>query len=263
MNFYPEDYIVEVVVPFTNLNGEPVTPIAMRAKLLNGDDVVLNDFGDISIQSGSGQRVITIAAIFNAIEDGNIREARILKVELDTASGTIFKRHSYAIEAEQTLEVMTNTFQSFESAEIAAINYVNLTGWNTASETRRRAALVESYGRIVSIPMKYSPRDDTGAAILSCEQRIAREDWVEMTRDDFTLLPTHFKRALRAAQLLEANELLAGDSIGQRHRAGIVTETIGESSMTLRAGRIDYGLSQPAMSALAGYISFNIGVARA
>lgn len=263
MNFYPEEYIVEVVVPFTNLNGEQITPVALRAKLFNGEDVLIDDFGAISLVGASGQKTISVPAIYNTLAGSEIREARVLKVEIDTASGTIHKRHSYVIEAEQTLEIMVNTFQTYETAEIAAINYVNLPGWTVSDEVRRRASLVEAYSRITAVPMKYGPRDDLGQNIEGEEVIITREGWLDMTKDAFSALPTHFRRALRAAQLVEASELLSGDSVGRRHRAGIVTETIGESSMTLRAGKIDYGLSQATMNALVGYINFRVGIARA
>jgi hypothetical protein len=262
MNFYPEAFIVELTVPFTDLNDSPITPTALRAKLFDGEDTLLEDFGTIDISGVSGQKTITIASIYNELTDDEIRQARVVKIELDTPSGTIFKRHSYVVEAEQTLEIMTNTFQTFETAQITAANYVNLSAWTSSDETRQRAALSEAYGRICSIPMKYCPRDDLGQNTLSSEQHITRAGWLDVSKDAFSALPTHFRKALRAAQLLEANELLAGDSAGRRHRAGIVTETIGESSVTLRSGQINYGVSQNTLAALAGYVAFNVKLTR-
>lgn len=262
MNFYPEAYIVEVVVPFTDLNGVAIVPTDMRAKLFDGEDTLLEDFGSISVAGASGEKTVTIAAIYNELRGDELREARVLKVELDTASGVVQKRHSYVIEAEQTLEIMTNTFQTFETAMITAANYVNLSGWNAAEEVHQRAALVEAYGRICSIPMKFCPRDDLGQNTLADEQMISRAGWLEVSKDAFSAFPTHFRKSLRAAQLLEANELLTGDAVGRRHRAGIITETIGESSVTLRAGQINYGISQTALSVLSGYVVFSVKLTR-
>jgi hypothetical protein len=261
MNFYPEGYIVEVVVPFTDLNNQPIAPTALRAALYDGEETLITDFGAISIVGASGSKTITIAANFNNLTD-LVREARVLSVEMDTAAGTVRKRHSYVIEAEQTLEIMTNTFLTYESAEISVMDFVNMTGWVAADETRRRAAMVEAYNRIVRIPMKYAPRDDLGQPITEFETVIDRDGWMVMTKDAFNMLPSHFRRALRLAQVAEANELLMGDSIGRRHRSGIITETIGESSMTLRGGQIDYGLSQSALAALSGYINYNLRITR-
>lgn len=272
MKFYPEGYNVEVVVGFTDLNGAPVIPIAINAVLTDGDDAVVVEFSNLPIEQDATSKSIMIPSAFNNLEEGELRAARILRVELVTSAGSIRRSHSYIIEAEQRLDIMTNTFQTYEAAMIQSLDVPNITGWTNASEEQRKAALVEAYRRLVRIPMKFptygerinwSGYDKIFDRDIRSETIITRDGWEEVTKDLYGEFPSSFKRALRRAQFLEASELLQGDNAGQKHRAGIVTETIGESSVTLRAGRVDYGVSSQTLHALTGFIHFNMRTIRA
>lgn len=263
MNFYPEDYIVEVTVPFTDMNGASVTPTDLRAALYDGDETLITDMGSLPFTLSAGQKVVTILAAFNALSGSNIREARTLRVEMDTAQGIVRKSLSYVIEAEQTVRPLVNSFMGYASAEVLAMDYTNLLGWQTADETKRRAALVEAYKRIIQLPMIYYPRDNLGNPINELPSRLNRDTWLNMTDVTYASLPPHFRSALRAAQLLEASEILTGDTVARKHRSGIISETIGESSVTLNKSAIDYGMSRQALTALAGYIDTTLRITRA
>lgn len=263
MNFYPEGYIVNVTVPFTDLNGTSVTPTAMRAALYDGDDQLIADMGSLAITPADGQREVTILAQLNDLPEGAVRAARVLRVELDTASGTIHKSLTYVIEAEQTVRLLVNSFQGYGAAEVRAMDFVNLTGWAASDETRRRAALVEAYKRLIQLPMVYYPRDEMGAPITTLPYKLDRDIWLTMTPTAFNALPPHFREALRNAQVLEASEILTGDGLARKQRAGIISETIGESSVTLNKAVANFGLSTPALAALSGYIDTTVRITRA
>jgi len=263
VKFYPEDYEVNVEVGFTDLNGNAITPIAVRARLFDGNDEEVVDFGDLPFDAADGNKLIVIPRQMNQLGDGELSAARILRIELETAAGVIRRAFSYVIEGEFRLELLQNTFLSYEAAELMARDQVNTSGWIVADEDKRHAALIEAYNRLTQIPMKFSFRDpDTGRLRVEEETVIMRDQWPEVTAEDWAEFPTHFKKALRAAQFAEANELLQGDNTARKHRAGIVTETIGESSVTLRAGKIDYGVSSPTLAHLTGYIYFSVRIAR-
>lgn len=272
MKFYPEGYTVELTVAFTDLNGAAVTPTTVNAVLTDGEDAVIEEFNGVPFVPGDTSATVTVLPGYNLLPDGELRAARILRVELVTAAGSIRRTLAYVVESDQRLEIMTNTFQSYEAAEIQALDIPNTTAWNNASEDQRKAALVEAYRRLTNIPMKFPTYgaqknwDGYNKLIdrdLESETIISRDGWSDVTPDLYAEFPTAFKKALRRAQFFEANELLQGDGIGQKHRAGIVTETIGESSVTLRAGRIDFGVSSQTLQALTGYIYFNMRIKRA
>lgn len=272
MKFYPEGYTVELVVAFTDLNGAAVTPTAVNAVLTDGEDDVLMRLDNIAIADGDTSVTVTVPSGYNLLDDNEPRAARILRVELVTAAGSIPRSLTYVVEAEQRLQIMTNTFQTYEAAEIQALDIPNISGWAVASEDQRKAALVEAFRRLTNIPMKFPTYgaqknwDGFNKLIdrdLESETILSRDGWSDVTPELFAEFPTAFKKALRRAQFFEANELLQGDSVGQKHRAGIVTETIGESSVTLRAGRIDFGVASQTLRALTGYIYFNMRIKRA
>lgn len=262
MNHHPEDYSVQVTVPFTDAAGLAYVPTVVRAVLVDGYDLVLVDFGDIAFAVGATEVSILVPAQLNRLAPGEVRAVRQLRVSLRQDLNSVSKVHNYVIEAEQSLVVMSNTFQSYEAADLLALETSSVSGWNSSDETRRRAALAEAYRRITSIPMRYGIRDVDGFIDQNELLYIERDMWLQIGVDAYTLFPTHFKRALRMAQFVEANELLQGDQIGLKHRAGIISETIGESSVTLRADRVNYGLSILALSVLTGYINFDMRIAR-
>jgi hypothetical protein len=272
LKFYPEDYIVEVVVKFTDLNGAAVTPTAVSAVLYDGNDTEVVDFGSLPFDASEGQKSISIPKEFNRLADGENRAARILRVGIETEQGTIPRSFSYAIESDQRLVLLTNTFVTLEAAEFMALDTPNVTGWNVASDDQKLAALTEAYRRLTRIPMRF-PTYAPGTGFDSFntiaprelleETVIERDMWDDITGEQFNDFPIAFKKAVRRAQFVEANELLQGDNVAKKHRQGIVTETIGESSVTLRDGRIDYGIGSETLKALTGYIYFNMRIRRA
>lgn len=260
---YPEDYRVELTVPFQDRDGTPITPTRFTATLLDEQGDLVTDFGDLPIQAGDTQRQVTILPVFNAIEAGSAFAARRLEVEMETSDGSVYRiSHSYIIEAEQTLVPVGNTFLTLEGAEIQALQHVNASGWASADDVRRRAALVEAFRRIIAFPMTYAFLDDEGRPDPLKTYNINRLMWNEITADAFRQMPSHFTRALRRAQFLEANELLLGDQVLSRHRAGIISETIGESSVRLSEGFIDWGLGADTRQALSGYLVTTFKLAR-
>lgn len=263
MKFYPEDYIVEVDVQFTDLNGAAITPTEIRAVLYDGEDQVIVDFGALPFTVSDGHKLIPIAAAFNVLEDGELSAARILRVELKTAAGSVRRAHSYIIEGEVRLALMVNSFMTLEAAEILVRDLPHTTGWNGATTDQRYAALVEAFNRLTRISMKFpNPLPAGQVRHPDDETVILRSDWSEIDEATFLAMPAPFRKALRMAQIVEANELLEGDTIASKHRAGIISETVGESSMMLRTSKLELSVSSSALRHLTGYIYYNLRLAR-
>lgn len=267
MKFYPEEYNVAVTFPFTDLNNEDVVPTAVNAKLYDGDDQVLLDMPNLPFDPDTGFKEVVIPAALNVLGVGELSAGRILRVGLVTDKGTIRRSFSYIIEGEIRLALMNNSFQTLESAEMLARDMVNLTGWSGASDEQRYVALIEAYNRLTRIPMKFKTADTENlrdrSEIFAEETVVLRSAWPTVTEDEFLEWPAYFRKALRLAQLAEANELLEGDPIAKKHRAGILSETVGESSMMLRAGKVEHGVSSATLQHLTGHIFYNYRIVRA
>lgn len=295
MKLYPENYNVTVTVLFTDLNGQPVTPTEVRAVLYDEEDREIVDFGALPFDPGDTEKAIVIPAAFNVLGDGQIQGARILRVELVTSAGTIRRSHSYILQGEFRLVIMQNTFMSLEAAEILARDIPDLAGWSSADEETKQASLINAFNKITRIPMKFRNEPEklherhehwgygnygfalppyqhpyhwtkdivgqTGPA----ETVIPASAWPHVTADEFQGFPAHFRKALRSAQLVEAGETVDSEKeqVKRKHQQGIISETIGESSVMLRGGQITTGISRRALEFLNGHIYYNFRVSRA
>lgn len=260
MNIFPQNYDVTITIPLTDLNDVAITPDAVIGILTDGDDREIVNFGYLEFVPGA-EMTFVVPAVYNQLGEEFI-SGRTLKVGFETVAGEIWRSFPYIVQMSETLVALKNTFQSYQAAEIYSVFTTNKDGWNVSTETGRRTALAEAFSRITALPMKYCPVDDIGRPILAQETKIARADWAEFTLDAFLMLPSAFQKALRKAQFVEANELMLGAGVEEKRRQGIASESVGESSMTFRPGHVDYGLSRAALSALVGYIDFNMRIAR-
>lgn len=265
MNFHLENQIVEIVVPFLDENRSPIVPTGITAALYDGEDRLLMSWGEISFDPAEVEARIVIHGSLNRLQGDELEEVRRLEVRLSHAGGFVVHRHAYGIEDKHSLQIMVNSFMTLETALLTARRFVNLTAFASTTEERQVSALIEAYHRLTNLAMIYTWMDENGR--VESEHRIGAGGWNFIDADAFqTGFPTHFKRALRAAQLAEADELLQGSVVARKHAQGIASETIGESSVTLRAGFTgagSSGVSSAALAHLAGYIDSTVIIGRA
>lgn len=293
MQLYPENYDVTIGFAFTDYNGAKVEPTEVFAALYDGDEELVFDFGSLAFDAAEGKVDIKIPAALNDLGD-ELTGARILRARLVTAAGTIHRSATYVVEGEIRLALMRNSFQSIEAAELLARDEPNLSGWTSSARDDRFAALISAYHRLTRIPLRLVEAGANGVA--NRETLILREPprgadnldfsplvhatnnpigyrrdfpltanvliWSMMTGEEFNSLPSHFRRKLRLAQIAEANEILQNDVVAAKHRAGIISETVGESSVMLRGNRLELGISRAALEHLTGHIYYSFKVAR-
>ncbi|MER9176319.1 hypothetical protein NKH72_22325 [Mesorhizobium sp. M0955] len=260
MNLYPENYDVTIGVAFADLNGGAVVPTAVKAVLYDGEDQLVYDFGDQAFAPGDTSLNVTVPAAYNVLEDGISSDARILRIILVTPAGEIRRASSYIIQSETRLVIMQNSFMTLEAAEILARDTPNLTGWNGASDDQRYAGLINAYHKLIRIPMRYKMLPTADRWCEPCETIVR---WGDITSDQFQDMPADFRRAVRSAQLMQADDLLENNPITKRHRDGIISETVGDSSIMLRGGRLTLDISSRSLECLAGHIYYNFRISRA
>lgn len=262
ITLYPENFDVALDIPFVDTNGSALTVDRVTAILYDGEDEEVIDFGEISFDQADGQVTVTIPASYNVLGEGELSAARILRVALETAAGTHRRTHSYIIESETRLEILNNTFLTVEAAEVLARDNPRLTAWAAADSDRKAAALINAYNRVTRIQLRYKKPAEND--VVCAEEVIIRAGgWSDYTRDDFMAMPADFRKALRLAQLIEANEILTDNPYESRHRAGVISETVGESSIMLRGGKLELGVTSETLRALTGYVYYRVRVGRA
>lgn len=265
MNFHLEGQIVEIVIPFTDRDGRAVVPTSIDAALYDGEDTLIMSYGDITFDPSEVEAKVVLLGAVNRLHGDETQEVRRLEVRISHAGGSFVVSHAYAIEAEQSLRIMQNSFMTYDTAVMMSQGFVNLTAFQTSTEARQKAALVEAFRRITNLSMIYAITDADNQIVD--QHRIGVASWPFVTADVFqTQFPSHFKRALRAAQLAEADDLLQGKVIAHKQAQGIASETIGESSVTFREGfgaSTTTTLAATALAHLSGYIDRTVKIGRA
>lgn len=262
MKFYPENYDVAVEVGFVDLNGAAIVVTEVTAAVYDGDDQLVVDFGSLPFDPAASSTTITVPAALNLLEGDELSATRVLRVALKTAAGTVRRAFGYIIEGESRLELLNNTWVSLEAAEALARDMPGLKAWLAASDDQRAAALINAYSHMQRIQLRFTwpLRDGEDRR----EETILRPGaWTELTVDDFLSFPREFRRALRMAQICEADKILTDDPLQSRHRAGVISETVGESSVMLRGGKLELGVASETLRYLSGYVYYSVTVARA
>lgn len=269
MNSYAAGTDVSVTIPFVDLNGDTITPTALVVRVLDEDENEVSPASVIPLPDPAGNEIeISIEAIDNTLPPGETVGVRCIEAVMTTAAGPITLYISYLIRPAARLVVLQNTFQTWPRAQLVASEMPNLLGWETAvNDNDRQVALMEAFRRLTRLGyMVRWPRevDDQRYLHPGADRRIDPKHWAVMTFDQWnTWYPEVFRQALRMAQVAEANQILGVDKVGDKRRSGILSESIGESSMMFRMGKpLDLGVSHQALQYVTGYVDVRMTTGR-
>jgi hypothetical protein len=266
MQVYPQGTAVTVAVPFVDLSGNLVAPTAATVRVLDQTGAEIVGATPVAVTPGDAEAEVTIAGEHNVLS-GLDPEMRVVEMMLETPAGWVASVVRYVIRQTQRLFVPQNSFQTFDEALLESCTMPRMEGWSVGNDDDRVAALIAAYDRLtrmtyrVEQPISWSMSRIGGFGSVDL---IVPLRWPEMTTEEFRELPEHFRRALRRAQIAEADVVMNGDVIGGRRRSGLMSETIGESSMMFRPGTpLDLGVSEQALVYLSGYLHIAKGIGRA
>jgi hypothetical protein len=103
--------------------------------------------------------------------------------------------------------------------------------------------------------VSYNPDDSWGFLYIT--------DIKLLDRAQLEQLEPTFLKALRYAQVTEADSLMGGDPVNQLRRDGLISQTVGESSSYFGQKQpIDLSVSKKALGRLRGYITYSVPIAR-
>ena len=162
--------------------------------------------------------------------------ARKLVVRFQTADdGEFTVVYRYLVSASSRLEMLANTFMAYDRALVTRMDFASLNGWDAASEDQRISALIHAHKNLTKLRFRFPPEETNPVASQSHLKGLRTYTYVtdmsQIDQADWDTFTPSFKSALRAAQLLEADSLLAGDIIRDKREKGIVSETVGESKL--------------------------------
>lgn len=246
-NVYLPNLIVTETIQLKDLNGNAVTPNSLTYDVKDETGQVVVAETVIALAGGETEVSVSVPANINTVgSDG--RSARTITIYMTTDDGILVNYASYFIEALETLTVLYNTVQTYDEACLVAFDVgILLDGWDTATRASRVSALKTAYHR-----MKTLRFNQYAFATLR-----------NKTEDEFRATTADFQKSMRRAQLVEANLILNGDTIHLKQQQGILSETIGESSMFFRTTPpLNEPLSKQAMNELRGHIDRSVIIGR-
>ncbi|WP_026610711.1 hypothetical protein [Methylocaldum szegediense] len=267
--YYAHSAAVTLKIPFWSDAEVDATPISGRYQLLDGIGMVLLDWTPLVIQDGDVEVCVTLAAELNQLDAGQPRAARELRYELTLPSGALIQKSIlYAIGNVSEPSILVNSFQSYASAMMVADDLPQLSGhWHIATDRQRKIALIDAYARLIKV--RFKNLSGNGAVIAQSghvieNESLGRIDLSTFSVDEFLALPEKFLSALYRAQVLQADDILGADPIQERRKAGLMSETVGESSNMYRPGTpIMWQMSRRALEALSDYLDYRMIAGRA
>ena len=267
---YPANTPASFTIPLTDGAGNPVSPVTVTWNVLDEDGGQLNDSAVIlNVAPGTTSIEINVPSDLNALVEGQIRGVRVVAIDFDGLG--LSTSVSYMVERTAALVVMTNSFQTYERGLVTRAELGQaLPAFDSAVKNRQVAALETAFRKLCRIQYKFALSGDPRNYVnwdeeIGVDHRIYRvvRDISLITPDEFAAFTDGFKSALRRAQIVEANAVLGGDPITEKRLSGIVSETVGESSMFLKsAAPLTLPVSRAAFTELTGYVYRRFALAR-
>lgn len=175
-------------------------------------------------------------------------KSRWVKVVATLSTGSKTINRYYSIKPSSPLSLMFGSYQTMQEAESLVSQLTNMDYWNAATEDKKINAMVESFERLGRLAYSVS----------GYFEKI--ENLNDLSQEAVTLMPSKFLKALKRAQLFEANEILLDASgLRQQREDGLVSETVGESSKTWKnTPTVKSSVSKRALNELSSYLNFGV-----
>jgi hypothetical protein len=256
--------------------GNPLSVNAVDYRVVNQDGVELVARQALSgFIAGDTSATVTVGASMNGVATGNTREIRTVDLYCVQDAGTVVLTQSYAVELTDPLVVGVNSFQSFPQAQLTALDIPNIDAFNNAPDQMKIQALMDAREHIVQLnfnllnsnvnfgqdQLQYVPEGQYQSSYVARNSLfIFNGNLAILNASQYANLPERFKRALRQAQLVEANALLGGEQTDAMRSSGIVEDRIGESSQKFRDKGVPLRL--PVCRRALGYLSYYVTFAK-
>ena len=225
MNIYEPGMDIIVTLPFVDASGNTVTPTALDYKIVDESGTEVVALTNIPVFTASdGQHELTVTAANNALGVGVIRALRKVELQITVGADTHWVRESYILESVSPLEVLTNSFQTYDEALLNVRDMAAMEGWDAATESHRVAAMIQAFDYMHAFSYQMNYIDET----------YETKGIDELDATDWTNLVAKQKSDFRRSQLIQANYLLGGNPIEKDIEDGLQSSTIGEVSQFYR-----------------------------
>lgn len=242
---------VEACVDLEDRSGAQVVPDSATYRVLDADDAEVVASTVIVLVGDEIQLSAVISAVSNALDTGEYRDYRRVEFTFLKDSDTFVKHFDYIIDAPVVLVIGSNSYQTYGRALVTAADVGDIPWFTDAALEVQTRALADAYSALGTMAF----------TVLNVRQA----PMTALTAAELTALDVRFLKALRVAQLVEANETLDPESIHQKRVAGLMAESIGESSMMFRPEKVmnNQPLTRRSMMILSEWLDWTLGIGRA
>jgi len=250
VNTYRSDSIVFLTIPLVDDNQKILAPSTVSYRITSHKNVEVVALTTLPVIEGETSVTIVVPAIANVLDAGDLRALMTVHVEtseIDLTVGLI--THRYIIEASATVVAGTNSYQSLEEGMLTIQEMPDMDSWGFADDRLKKSSMTEAYNRIGMLKFMVD-----GVVIVGLN---------ELTAIDFDKLSAVFKLALRKAQMSEADIVLGGDPIHKKREEGLMSDSVGESSIMFRPGKpLLMAVSRRSLAYLSGFVTFSSSIGR-
>ena len=253
MDIYKSGAEVNVNQAFVNYDGDQIYPTSISYRVEDEDGVEIVADTAHTFDPDDTEMSIVIAGADNTLDIEDWTKMRVVIITL-VADGHDYEHvQRYIVRQGSRLAECLNSLLTYNSVLMRAFDITQTPGWDIADEDTRQTALIEAYENIGKIKFNGDAfyGDSEGFYIGG------------LADTEINNLSEAFVEALKRAQILEADYLLGSETVEDKRRGGLMSETVGESSNMFRPGKpIVLPVSNRAMKALAGYILLGRRVGR-
>lgn len=234
-----------IVIPIEHkYNGVALTLTNMQYEVLDADSVVLQAKTDVpGFNASNATTQVNISEAINTTAAK--RDARLLNCYLVTATGEYIVTQVYVLTGNQlNLTPLEDSFMTFADSVLTRFKMAEEQEYyDSLSDEIKAVALEEAFNRIRKLKFRI------GTTIIT--------DIKSLSLSAFQALDADFLLALKKAQIAEANNIVENSPIRDKIRSGVISETIGESSMffsrTLPSGKF-HGLADDTYEYIKPYV---------
>lgn len=208
---------IEIEVPY-EYNGTSLTLTGFEYEVLDAAGAtVLARQADPNFSASASSSLLNIPDTANTTTAK--RDVRLLNCYLIAASGTYVVAQVYMLKGNQLiLTPLNDSFQTFTQSVLTRASMAEPQDYfDSLTDELKAISLEESFIRLAKLKFK------VGDLVIN--------DIKSMAINDFNALDPAFLAAIRKAQIAEANSIVENSPIMDKIRSGIISETIGESSM--------------------------------
>jgi hypothetical protein len=260
---------VPVTFVMSDEAGNVLTPTQLRWRVLDETETVTQDWTAITPLPSVSDVVVTVPASLTILTAPALRGIRTVELEITTSSGaTVFMSEVIMLQGVTALSFGINTFQTYSQALLLTEDMIDehVAGWSPSSRETREKALIESYKRIMQLPIGMHFDDQQSMLQIDTQflQNYGPLMLRYMTPAQMLGIYKPMMKALQLAQATEATEILNGDPVMAARKAGILSQTVGESSQFFRPYKpLELAVSTRTINILQRWVRFNMKIGHA